>query len=113
MTPIPLGKVAVPVHGTPVSLGALIIAAATAASITLGPNNAICKIEIWAVPGNTGAVVAKARGTIVASLPTPANGHAEHWHVCSECKNTLDPTLYSIDAVTTDTDGAYVTAWVS
>jgi len=114
MIAIPLGKVAVPTHGTPVALAALVTAAAAAQKVTLGPGGQVAKIDVWAVVGNTGAVQVKIGGTIAAELPTPANGHAAHWSAAGQEKlNTLNPSQYAIDASTTDTDGAYVTVWVA
>lgn len=108
MQAIPLGLVTVTTAGTPTPITTAMVAAAG------GPANCqVAKIEAWA-HANTGYVYVKdaPSGNVIAPLPVPANGHAEHWHVCSpDGDNTLLATRFALD-VATNGDGAYVTLWI-
>jgi hypothetical protein len=73
----------------------------------------VAKIEAWADPTDTGAVHVKTlAGTKIATLPVPANGHAEHW--CAQAPeggNNIFPLMLSVDAAVNG-NGPLVTVWI-
>ena len=110
MIAIALGNVAVPTPGTPVPITAALI---TAAGGVLPPSGGVSKIEICAVPGNTGVVTVKnSAGVPIKGLPTPANGNTACFCAhAAQGGNTLNPLAFALDAATAN-DGAHVTLWL-
>lgn len=104
MISIPLGKIAVPTPGTPVAL-----TLTDAQKALLPPSGLVAKIEAHADPADSGAVQIKQGGVALASLPVPANGHADTWATPEGA--SVNPLAFAVDAAQAG-NGPFVTLWV-
>jgi hypothetical protein len=106
---IALGKIAVAVPGTPVPLSA---ALTPAQLLQLAPGSAFHKLEAWADTADNATTFVKSGTVTIATLPTPANGHSEHFETPNCGGNPLYVSTFSFDAATA-TQGPFVTLWVA
>ncbi len=103
MTCIPLGKISVPIPGTPVTI------TMTATQAAQMPASGVAtKVEMWADTSDTGISFVKhaATGLKIAPLPVPANGHCQHWEM-----SLANPLKLAVDN-TIANGGPFVTIWV-
>lgn len=104
MTCVPIGRINVPVAGTPVAI--------TAPGFTQLPaSGQVRKITVSPDPTATGRVYVKYGGVILAALPVVATGAVIPWST-PDCEyDQIQLGSYQIDAATNG-DGAYVTLWI-